>query len=110
MAVRQYPHYLFEKVTTESYQNEDGDFVAGSERLEFVSMCREETNGKGSVVTLANGRQITFGALIQCPKGSKKIQEGAIICVSDDKNGDVVRCKGECLKSDCGQFHTRHWL
>nr|DAN62634.1 MAG TPA: hypothetical protein [Caudoviricetes sp.] len=108
--VKQYPHYLFRKVTTGATQDENGDYVAGVEKWEFVSMCREETNGKGSVVTLADGRAITFGALVQCPKGSSRIPEGTIIRVSDDDQGASVRCTGECLKSDCGQLHTRHWL
>lgn len=108
--VKQYPHYLFRKVATEARQDEDGDFVAGEITWELYGPCREETNGKGSVVTLADGRAITFGALVQCPKGSPKIPEGTEIRVTDDEEGKSIRCTGECLKSDLGQLHTRHWL
>ena len=110
--MKQYPHYLWKFVTPDgdAVQNEDGNFVSPDPSWILHGRCREETNGKGSVITLADGRQITFGALIQSPKGTAKIPEGTKIRVTNDPDGSDVRVSWECLKGDVGQLHTRHWM
>lgn len=109
--VKQYPHYLWKSVVpSEAVQDENGDFVSSDPQWILHSSCREETNGRGSVITLADGRNITFGALIQCPKGTQKIHEGTKIRVTNDPEGSDVRIEGENLKMDVGQLHTRLWV
>lgn len=106
----QYPHYLFVTEATEAYQDEDGNWVGGGTQLVLKTKCREETNGKGLLVQVAGGEFKLFSSLIQCPEGTSRIQEGTEIVVSDDESGNEVRIKGEVLKCDKGQLHTRLWV
>lgn len=108
--VKQYPHYLFAVEATESTQDANGDFSDGTVSYRFLSMCREETNGKGSKLEVGDGNFIVYTALIQLPAGSEEVVEGTKIAVYDDANRVHERVSGECLKFDNGQLHNRLWL
>jgi hypothetical protein len=107
----QYPHYLF-SVTNgdESVQDENGNWTEMQEDVVFVSMCREETNGKGSQIQIAGGTFYVFASLIQLPKGSPMIGVGTTVFVSNDETGSDIRIKGQSLKFDNGQLHNRLWV
>lgn len=92
-------------------QNADGDFVSESEaQYTFLSMCREETNGRGSKLEVGDGTFIVFTSLIQLPKDSASVVEGQKVAVFDDAACTSLRVSGECLKFDNGQLHNRLWL
>lgn len=108
--VKQYPHYLFVVETTASTQDANGDFGDGTTTYRFVSMCREETNGKGNKLAVGDGQFIVFSSLIQLPFGSESLKEGVKVAVYDDIERTHERICGECLKFDEGQLHNRLWL
>lgn len=106
----QYPHYLFAIIGGESVQDENGDWVQPEEQVEMISMCREETNGKGSQIQIAGGTFHVFASLIQLPKGAPRVDVGTTVFVADDESGESVRVKGTALKFDSGQLHSRLWV
>lgn len=91
-------------------QDEFGNWVSGDSRKELYSRCREETNGRGDALDTAGGKHIVFKALVQLPRGRNGVAEGTTVTVSDDKDCESIRIRGEVLKSDKGQLHTRLWL
>lgn len=118
---RQYPHRLYKLEVGEAKQNENGSWEEGGEKWVFHSLCREETNGKGTQIQAADGRFITFASLIQLPKGTPSIPEGTLIAVADmplepsqlldeAKTLGVLRVSGDCLKFDNGRLHCRIWV
>lgn len=108
--IEQYPHYLFAVETSKSYRDDDGNWISDSTTIVYKGKCREETNGKGSQIQLAGGNFHVFSSLIQIPKGANRVSEGAEVIVADDANGEEIRIKGEVLKFDKGQLHSRLWL
>lgn len=108
--VRQYPHYLFALITGESTQREDGRWSDEDQQTIFLSMCREETDGRGSEVQTADGTYRKYSSIIQIPKGDLTIDEGTSVFVSDHEDGSGARIKGVALKFDKGQLHSRLWV
>lgn len=110
MVVKQYPHYLFiEAPVEESVQDENGDWSEETSSSVFVGMCREETNGRGNEVQVG-GLFYKYSSLIQMPKDTQHIREGATVFIANDQSGLDVRIKGTVLKFDSGQLHSRLWL
>lgn len=126
VANRQSPHYLYKRTNGEAVQAANGSWQASETEWTLHSVCREETNGKGTQIQTANGRFVTFASLIQTPKGVERIPEGVEIAVADKplepsqllnqhtmeeaKISGVVRISGECLKFDKGRLHCRLWV
>ena len=114
MAIKQYPHYLFVITGGEAVQNEEGNFVVTGVELEsetqFVSVCREETNGRGNELSVGGGKFYKYSSVVYLPKGSQHICEGSAVFVSDFADGSGVRIKGQSLKFDRGQLHCRLWV
>jgi len=109
--IKQYPHYLFAIVAGgESVQDDEGNWIDSETTTEFISACREETNGRGAEIQVAGGTFHQFTSLIQLPKDSPKIEVGTNIFVADDENGSDVRIQGVVLKFDKGQLHNRLWV
>ncbi|ERI85117.1 hypothetical protein HMPREF1981_02004 [Bacteroides pyogenes F0041] len=108
--VKQYPHYLFALITGESTQGEDGRWSDEDQQTIFLSMCREETDGRGSEIQTADGTYRKYSAIIQIPKGALTIDEGTSVFVSNHEDGSDVRIKGVALKFDKGQLHSRLWV
>ncbi len=110
MAIKQYPHYLFQVVASESTQDENGNFTNSEISLVFVGRCREETAGKGAELHTGGGTFMKYSSLIQLPRGTSYIKEGAEVLVCNDREGESIRIKGSVLKFDQGQLHSRLWL
>lgn len=108
--MKQYPHYLFAKETSESVKDDNGFWTSGEQKTVFLSMCREETDGRGSEIQTADGTYRKYSAIIQIPKGALIIEEGTSVFVSDNKDGSSVRINGVVLKFDKGQLHSRLWV
>lgn len=109
--VRQYPHYLFAIVPNgESIQDENGEWSDSDVSNVLMSMCREETDGRGREIQVADGTFHRFTSLVQLPKGATKVEVGTEIIVSDNADGTGVRIKGSVLKFDAGQLHSRLWV
>lgn len=111
MGIVQYPHFLFlVESGTESVQDEYGNWSDAEPKNKFISVCREETNGKGTQIQTAGGKFILFAALIQLPKDCGQIDTGATVFISNDADGNDIRVRGTVLKFDEGQLHSRLWV
>lgn len=110
--VIQYPHYLFRQTTeTKSVQDSKGNWTNNAiVKNEFVSMCRQESDGRGTEYMVADGTFHQSTSVIQCPKGIPAIAKGETIVVANDAGCEDVRCSGVCLNFDPAQMHTRIWL
>lgn len=108
--INQYPHFLFlVQPSEESTQNEDGDFQESTSGMTFLSMCREETDGRGTEIQVS-GIMHKITSLIQLPKTCPKVELGAKVVVANDAEGADVRITGVCLRIDPSQLHSRLWL
>lgn len=110
MVVKQYPHYLFVTVSAGATQDDNGNWVGGTSGNVFKAMCREETDGRGSEVEIAGGRFVRFTSMVQLPLDTGVIAEGTTVLIANNADGSGVRVKGEVLKFDKGQLHSRLWV
>jgi hypothetical protein len=109
--MNQYPHFLFMKKVAESTQDDSGNWSTESESWVLHSICREQTNGKGSLVNGQDGKAIVFSSLIHLPLTAIRLSEGTEVLVSEtDISTGTTRIKGQILKYDVGQLHNRLWL
>ena len=123
----QYPQYLYAfNNDEEAVQLPNGSWSNPAKYWELKAACREETNGKGSTIQIADGEALVFASLIQIPKGTVRINEGTIVLVAREEidpdqltepdfienakiNGLVI-AKGICAKYDYGRLHCRLWI
>lgn len=109
--VKQYPHFLFAVIPCgESIQDENGDWSDSGATNVFISMCREETDGRGSEIQVAGGTFRRFTSLVQLPKGAQRVEDGTSVFVADNADGSGIRVTGTVLKFDDGQLHSRIWV
>lgn len=109
--MKQYPYFLFIKTTSESTQDDKGNWSSGSKNWSFHSICREQTNGKGSAVNSQDGKAIVFSSVIHLPLNSARIKEGTEVLISETNTSvGASRISGQVLKYDAGQIHNRLWL
>ncbi len=108
--VKQYPHYLFIEVAPESVQDAKGAWVETEPSRKFISMCREESDGRGAEYQVAGGEYHKATSLIQCPKNCPKVNKGAKVLIANDPECADVRIEGICLNFDPAQLHSRLWV
>ena len=65
--VKQYPHFLFIEEAGESMQDANGNWTECEVSRKFISMCREESDGKGTEYQVAGGEYQKATSVIQCP-------------------------------------------
>lgn len=123
----QYPHALYALTVPEATRNANGSWVQGAASWSLVGACREETNGKGSTITLADGHALQFSALIQLPVGTTRVAEGTEVAIADEtltaaelatlganleawRRSGKIRQHGTCAKFDSGRLHCRLWI
>jgi hypothetical protein len=118
MTAKQYPHFLFVHILTASEQDGAGNWSDPIDNWVLHSICREETNGKGSVVNGFDGKSTVFSSTVFLPRTAEKISEGSeiMICESDEVNVytsapiGVCRVKGQVLNFSKGQLHSKLWI
>lgn len=108
--VKQYPHFLFIETTPESTQDEKGAWTETEVSRKFISMCREESDGKGTEYQVAGGEYQKATSLIQCPKSCPVVQRGAKVFIANDRDCQDIRIQGVVLNFDPAQLHSRLWL
>lgn len=109
--MKQYPHLLFsDTAPSESTQDGDGNYSAQTLVSSLISVCREETDGRGRQVLGSDGKQHVFTSVIYLPKGAPVISEGTVIYVKNSSTDTTNRIKGPVLKFDPGQLHSRIWV
>lgn len=105
--VKQYPYTLQKFQTTESHQDDNGNFVAESSTWIDVCKCRNE-DGKQRKITISDDTFSTANHLIQCPKGIAALKFGDKVKVIGENS--EVRVDGSVSYSSKDQLHTRIWL
>lgn len=109
--VTQYPHYLYVHVVGAATQDDEGNWTNTADNWNLHSMCREETNGRGSVINGADGRAVVYSSVIYLPKSAGEVQAGTEIVVSQFNDvEDGVRIKARVIKCDTGQLNKRIWV
>lgn len=108
--VKQYPHYLFIEEASDSIQYSDGNWTETTVSRKFVSMCREESDGRGAEFQVAGGEYHKATSVIQCPKGCPIVGKGTLVIIANDPECADVRIVGICLNFDPAQLHSRLWL
>ena len=130
VGLEQYPHFLYRKIPGAITRDADGNYTDGnSEAWEFVSKCREETNGKGTQVNTSDGRTLVYSSLVQLPQSDTVfVPEGTEVFVAREQLSTsslqtltdeglkvlalsrTIATKGVCLKFDQGRLHSRLWI
>lgn len=109
--MNQYPHFLFVKSVAEASQDADGNWLPTTENWVLHSVCREQSNGKGSVINSQDGKAIVFASVVHLSGKSERITEGTEVLISETNSPDgFVRIQEQVLKFDVGQLHNRLWL
>jgi hypothetical protein len=109
--IEQYPHYLFAILSGgESAQDKNGNWITPEPTVVYVSRCREEPPGRGTKLQVAGGAFHSFSAVVQLPKGGKKVAVGTTVIVSNDASCEDIRIQGETLGFDEGQLHSMLYL
>lgn len=123
----QYPQYLYVlNSDKEAVQQPNGSWSTPATGWELKAACREETNGKGNTIQVADGKTLVFSSLVQLPKGTARINEGTEVLVTREevepskllipgfietaKISGLVIAKGVCEKYDFGRLHCRLWI
>lgn len=102
----QYPHILTATITTDAYQDENGNWVPGSTSTRN-EICRAEPNSTGRFIIAADGEQIYYSWMVYLPQGVGFIQTGTDITIA--WNGDQI-VSGKVQRFSNGQLNTRIWL
>lgn len=121
--VEQYPRYVYALSGGEAELGDDGIFRAVEPVLALVCKGRDETNGKGTTITTADGRAIQFAATVYMPKDTKHIAEGAEIVIAtkeltaqeletphDLLQTGAVTIISKCYRFSRGQLNCRMWI
>lgn len=109
-SVKQYPHYLFIEDSNEAIQDEQGNWTECEQSRKFMSVCREETDGKGTEYQVAGGEYIKTTSVIQLPTACPTVSKGTKVIVANDPECLDVRISGVCLNFDKAQLHSRLWV
>ena len=109
-AVRQYPHFLFIEDAAESVQDAGGNWIECESSRKFISMCREESDGKGTEYQVAGGKTQKATSVIQLPTTCPKVAKGAMVVIANDMDCSDIRIAGICLNFDKAQLHSRLWV
>ena len=107
--VKQYPHYLYAVESTETVRDNKGNYVKPTTSEREISICREETNGKGRTIAMG-GEFIVLSSIIYLPLNCEPIKEGTMVNIYDIVDVPVLRISGKVLKFDRGQLNNRLWI
>ncbi len=108
--VKQYPHFLFIEETPESVQDAAGNWIESESSRKFISMCREESDGKGTEYQVAGGKTQKATSVIQLPTTCPMVAKGAMVVIANDMDCSDIRMIAICLNFDAAQLHSRLWL
>ena len=82
----QYPYFLYKQESQEeAVQDNEGNFESSPPVWVLHSKCRDEVNGSGKSITLPNGANYVYSAVIYLPKETSIIPETTNIIVSKNE-------------------------
>lgn len=109
--MKQYPHLLYgASATGDSTRDNDGNWNTLTTTYPLISVCREETDGRGQEIQGADGKFHKYSSVIYLPLSSPDVEFGRIIYVRDSSTVTTDRIKGSVLKFDRSQMHCRLWV
>lgn len=108
--MKQYPHFLYSDVLSESTRDDDGNWSIQTPVPTILSACREETDGRGSEVQSADGNFRKYTSIIYLPKSAADVLEGTVVYVRNSESDTANRIKGPVIKFDRGQLNCRIWV
>lgn len=92
------PHILEVLIHTGEYEDENGDFHAGSERWETCSTCDAVPSGRAEEITLPDGESIKYSYTIYLPKMTREFLFGEKIRIRFYKEGVLQEKKEFSVK------------
>lgn len=111
MSVKQYPHFLFVHVVSESVQDNEGNWTDPVDEWVLHANCREETNGAGRQINGPDGKAVVFSSIVYLPKSTASIDYNTEAKVTDVNDSNAKpRVKGQVLNFYPGQMNCRLWL
>ena len=96
--------------TPDAVQDAEGNWTESESSRKFLSVCREESDGRGTEYQVAGGKTIKATSVIQLPKSCPKVDKGARVIVANDMDCSDIRIIGTCLNFDPAQLHSRLWV
>ena len=103
--VKQYPYSLYILNIQDATQNENGDFIEGSQSWGLACTCRDEANTKSQTV-LVDSVYYPYDSIIYTPKSCPILKNETKIEV---RQGGVVRLSGVVKRFSQDQLHSRIW-
>lgn len=109
--MEQYHQYLFRVVASEAYQDADGNWQnPDGTSVEYVSKCRFERDGKGTMIGVGNGKQVAITGTIYTPAVPELMNTGQQVIVSADRICDEILEKLSVVSADNGRLHNRIYV
>ena len=110
--MKQYPHFLYVKTVTDSERDSmTGNWSDSTESWVLHSICREEPNGKGTVIKSIDGNSIQIASTVYMPKGVEPVAANSEVMVTETESDDgVQRVSGKVLRFNAGQLNCRLWV
>jgi len=109
--MKRYPHFLYgASLATDSTRDDNGGYVAQTATNPLISVCREETDGRGLEIQGADGKFHKYSSVVYLPLGCPDVEFGRPIYIRDSTTSTADRIKGTVLKFDRSQMHCRLWV
>jgi hypothetical protein len=109
--IKQYPHVLYGVATPgDSTRDTDGNWNTQVATTPLLSVCREETNGRGREIQGTDGKFYKYASVVFLPISCADIAFGRTVYVKDSTTATIERIRGTVLKFDRGQMHCRLWV
>src|ERR1035437_9802323 len=99
--MKQYPHLLYgSTLSADSTRDGDGNYTAQTATSPLISVCREETDGRGQEIQGADGDFHKFSSVVYLPLSCPDVEFGRPVYVRDSSTATTDRAKGTVLKFD----------
>lgn len=106
MVVKQYPHTLEVLKTTAGHENEDGDWVPGTQEWVMVGDCRVEVAKQNAFKTGADGERVYYYATVYGPLPKWTLKFGDTIRVTMGSITEQLTVK---MIDNGSQMNNRLW-
>jgi len=103
-----YPHTLNLLITSDSVQDENGNWVPSDTSWQVVGECREEPNSSSRTIILADGKAFQYSSMIYLPAGTYDLGTESKVSITDE-NGNV-RLTGNIARISFDRKNARIWV
>lgn len=103
------PHRLQYQVTTEGYQDENGDYHEGESHFEGDIPCRYEPNGgEAKVYVFDDGTTSVYRYIVYLNNNCKNFKYNDVIKLFDKNGKEIIQAK--VLGFQRGQLNAKLWV